>query len=331
MCEFHDRVSAQDRVSVSRTQALALCFIIGLSIAASTPARTQAESIPPQAMENAMLLSALTFPTPGEFFAALAKSGRPNLSAAGRVAVPLSISERPRIALVVGLLLADGYLAIENQNSQEMKNIGRDLIEMAKKLNAGEHVVARGRSITDFAENNDWNSLREELEATRNEIRMSLTAQKDPGLSLLVSLGAWLRSIQAGATIVSQQYDTSPAELFRQAALVEAWQRRAAILPSRFLENPWVFFILSQTSDIGKLMEVEEGDAIGAPSEKRIAEIESLTRFIITQLIEPAPGEAPQIRQVVPTPGEAAAETQDAPPNGTEPAVFDEDKKEPKL
>lgn len=257
-------------------------------------------------MENAVLLSALTFPSPGEFFAALSKAGRPNLSAAGRVPVPMSISERPRIALVVGLLLADGYLAIENQNSQDMKNIGRDLIEMAKKLNAGEHVVSRGRSITDFAENNDWNSLREELEATRNEIRISLTAQKDPGLSLMVSLGAWLRSIQAGALIVSNQYDAGPASLFRQDAMVDAWQRRAAILPNRFLENPWVYFILGQTSDIGRLMDSQNAGS-EVPCEAEIARIEALTGFIIAQLVEIPPGESPQPLAPAPTNQEVEA------------------------
>jgi hypothetical protein len=269
-------------------------------------AETVPENLPAPAIENAELISALTFPSSGEFFAALAKAGRPNLSASGRVPVPMSISERPRIALVVGLLLADGYLAVENQNSQEMKNIGRDLIEMAKKLNAGEHVVSRGRSITDFAENNDWNSLREELEATRNEIRISLTAQKDPGLSLMVSMGAWLRSIHAGAVVVSRQYGEDAASLFRQAALVSAWQRRTAILPARFLADPWVDFILNRIEGISSLIGDPGGDT-GPPTEAQIAELEAQTGFIISRLVETPPGESPQQE---PTP---ADETEPAP------------------
>jgi len=297
-----------------------------LLVSSASLGEMQPEILSPPDMEKAVLLSALTFPSPGEFFTALSKAGRPNLSAAGRVPVPMSISERPRIALVVGLLLADGYLAIENQNSQDMKNIGRDLIEMAKKLNAGEHVVARGRSITDFAENNDWNSLREELEATRNEIRISLTAQKDPGLSLLVSLGAWLRSIQAGALIVSRQYDASPASLFRQETLVEAWQRRAAILPSRFLENPWVFFILGQTADIGRLMKQKDSEA-EAPCEKEIAEIEALTGLIISQLVEIPPGDSPRLRSA--SPGELEEESSGAGSENDPPAEEEELKEGP--
>lgn len=259
-------------------------------------------ALPAAAMESAVLLSALTFPSPGEFFAALAKAGRPSFTPAGRCTVPIAISERSRIALVVGILLADGYLAVENQSSQDMKNIGKDLIEMARKLNAGENVLARGRGITDFAENNDWNALREELEATRNEIRISLTAQKDPGLSLLVSMGAWLRSIHAGALVVSRQYAPEPSALFLQSALVDAWQKRAAILPARFLDDPWVAFTLAQTREIGALLarpvqpeqETSQNDS-SAPDETTISRLAELTGFIIAQLVEVPPGESPRV------------------------------------
>jgi len=295
-----------------------LLFAALLSLAGSPALGEQeVQPLPAHAREQAVLLSALTFPAPGEFFAALAKAGRPNFTPAARVPVPISVSERPRIALLIGVLLADGFLAVENQNGQDMKNIGKDLMEMAGKLNAGENVVARGRSITDFAENNDWNSLREELEATRNEIRMSLTAQKDPGLSLLVSLGAWLRAIHAGTLVVNRNYAAEPAALFRQSDLVDAWQRRASILPPRFLNNAWVGFTLENTVRIGDIMRPENNGDTALPPEAMTA-IEDLAAGIMARLIEAPPGENPVLSGPENDAVESAGEAPEAKPENND-------------
>ena len=72
---------------------------------------------------------------------------------------PENTSNRYQIALILGTLVADGYIAVEAQDSQGVKNIGKEIINLAKKLNVSQSVLGRGNSINDFAENNDWNAL----------------------------------------------------------------------------------------------------------------------------------------------------------------------------
>ena len=127
---------------------------------------------------------------PGEFFAAINKLDRPNWKQLVRVGTPEATSNRAQIALVLGTLVADGYIAVEAQDGQGVKNIGKEIINLAKKLNVSQSVLGRGNSINDFAENNDWNALREELEATQNEVKLDMFEQKDSNLVTLVSLGS---------------------------------------------------------------------------------------------------------------------------------------------
>ena len=50
-------------------------------------------------------------------------------------------------------------------------------------------VIARGKSISQFAESGAWDQLNEELEATQNEVKKALEENRDTDLITLVSIG----------------------------------------------------------------------------------------------------------------------------------------------
>lgn len=125
-------------------------------------------------IKQVVRLESITIPMPGEFFLAINKQGRPNWIQLVRTGTPRTGASRAQIALALGSLVADGYIAVEAQDSQAVKNIGKEIINLAKKLNVSQSVLGRGSSLNDFAENNDWNALREELEATQNEVKLDM-------------------------------------------------------------------------------------------------------------------------------------------------------------
>ena len=106
------------------------------------------------------------------------------------------LRNRAQIALNLGGLIADGFIAVEAKDGQQVKNIGTDIIKLAKALGVSENVLSRGNSINEFAENNEWDTLQEELEATQNEVKASMQSHADQDLVILVSLGGWIRGTQ---------------------------------------------------------------------------------------------------------------------------------------
>ena len=68
--------------------------------------------------------------------------------------------------------------------------------QLAKALGVNENVLSRGNSISEFAENSEWDALQEELEATQNEVKTSMQSHSDQDLVILVSLGGWIRGTQ---------------------------------------------------------------------------------------------------------------------------------------
>src|SRR2546423_4095726 len=171
-------------------------------------------------LAKAIKTDALTIPTPGELFAALEKPGKPDWAGQYRTPIPMTYRNRAQIALNLGGLIADGFIAVAAQDSQQVKNIGSDVIKMAKALGVSQNVLSRGNSINDFAETNQWGSLQEELEATQNEVKNSMQSHSDQDLVILVSIGGWIRGTQVVSGSVAANYDERSAKLLRQPALV---------------------------------------------------------------------------------------------------------------
>jgi len=197
-------------------------------------------ALKPEEMKTVVVLDELSMPTPGEFFAAINKVERPNWSQLGRAAGPLATTNRAQASLNLGTRVADGYIAVESQDGQQVKNVGKDIVELAKGLGVSQSILSRGNSISDFAENNDWNALREELDATEGEVKHQLAEQKDSELIALVTIGAWLRGVQAASGVIATNYQPESARLLRQPAIVEYLVARIDGLPDRLKNDELV-------------------------------------------------------------------------------------------
>src|SRR4030088_2094272 len=195
---------------------------ISLSASLTALGLTAAEAprLSPDQLAKAVRNDSISIPTPGELFAALGKPGKPNWSGQFRGPIPTTYRNRAQIALNLGGLIADGFIAVEAQDSQQVKNIGTDIIKLAKALGVSENVLSRGNSINEFAENSEWDALQEELEATQNEVKSSMQSHRDQDLVILVSLGGWIRGTQAVSASVIKNYDEQSAKVLRQPAVV---------------------------------------------------------------------------------------------------------------
>src|SRR4051812_41123130 len=134
-----------------RTFAGCLALICLCASAAGEPA-----PLTPEEMAGAAKTDGLSIPMPGEFMAALNKLGKIDWSSKFRAPIATNYTSRPQIALNLGSLIADGYIAIEAEDGPQVKNIGKDVMALAKVLGVSKDVIERTTSITGFAENNQW-------------------------------------------------------------------------------------------------------------------------------------------------------------------------------
>jgi hypothetical protein len=183
--------------------------------------------------QAAVFLDALSVPSPGEVFAALNKACRPNWATLVTPATAPVTTERPQLALAVGVLTANGYIAVEAQDGQQVKNVGRELMALAKSLGVSQSLLGRGNSLMEFADNNDWDALADELEATENEVKNTMVEQKDRDLVTLTSAAAWLRGLEVATGVVLASDSLQGSGTLYQPELARRLAKQLDSLPDR--------------------------------------------------------------------------------------------------
>lgn len=218
-------------------------------------------------------IEVLTVPSPAEFFAALDKMGKPDWAAFYRDPIPTTYQARALSAVNLGTLVTDGYVAVEAQDGQQVKNTGKDIITLARALGVGEHVLARGKSISDFADRNDWSALKEELDATTNEVRLAMAAQRDEGLATLITAGAWLRALQVGSRAAEMSGEPKADELLSQAELVAYLREDLDTLPETARNAPSVDNVRGTLARVENEMKTGEGEGQESTRAERVGKI----------------------------------------------------------
>lgn len=246
---------------------------------AATPAPAEIPTAPPLSaaqMTGAAAFDEMTVPTPGELFAALGKQIKANWGAEFRPPIPTAYGDRAQIALNLGGLIADGYIAVEAQDGQHVKNIGKDIIKLAAALGVAREILDRGKTITQFADDNDWNQLKEELEATQNEVRHAMDAKRDEDLTTLVTIGGWARGTQVVANVVSKNFNENAASILRQPALVAYLRGKLADLPPREHDKPLIRNLETQMEAIEKLLSFPAGATASKEDVKKLTELSAV-------------------------------------------------------
>ena len=281
-CEIHIGNFAGTRI-ISAMIRLAGLGAIVLAGGILVTAGAETGHIPADQLAKAASTDSISIPTPGELFAALEKSGKINWADQYRGPIPMTFRNRAQIALNLGGLIADGFIAVEAKDGQQVKNIGSDIIKLAKALGVSEKLLSRGNSINEFAENNEWDTLQEELEATQNEVKASMQSHSDQDLVILVTLGGWIRGTQVVTSTIVQSYDERSAKVLRQPALVHFMQSKVNEISPELRNEPLVKDVSGELSKIEKLVsfppgktpDIEEVRKINEAVGKMMGEIEN--------------------------------------------------------
>ena len=254
-----------------------VALLLGAPVAfAGEPVSLSAEQL-----AKAIKTDSLTIPTPGELFAAFEKPGKPDWAGQYRTPIPMTYRNRAQIALNLGGLIADGFIAVEAQDSQQVKNIGTDIIKLAKALGVSENVLSRGNSISEFAENSEWNALQEELESTQNEVKASMQSHSDQDLVILVSLGGWIRGTQVVSASVMKNYDERSAKVLRQPAVVNFLHAKINEVGTELRNEALVKAVGDQLPAIEKLVTFPSGKA---PSVEEVRKVNQAVSKLMEEI-----------------------------------------------
>lgn len=220
------------------------------------------------------IIDEVVVPTPAEIFNVLGKVGpRPSWDEVLRISKGTisPMPDREQTALLLGTVIAEGFIAVEAEAAEEVKKIGKTVLKLSKAIGVEKAVEKRSKAIIDAADKKDWPGVQLELERAQGDVKMAMIELHDIELSHLVSLGGWVRGTEALTQVVHKNYTKDGAELLHQPTLVEYFDRRITEMKTERKNKPVVKDVQKALTDIRPLMGV--GGEISAKTVRQVGDI----------------------------------------------------------
>jgi hypothetical protein len=220
-------------------------------------------------------------PLPNEIFGALNKLGTVNWRAHVRSDKGPNFTERPRIALMLGTVIADGFIAVQAEDADAVKEIGQRVLTLARAIGVGNSITPHAKAIIEAADKRNWNNVRRELDRTQNSVQQAMNEVHDEKLSQLVSLGGWLRGTEVLTSVVNEHFSADGAELLHQPDLLSYFEKTLQGMPE--FDLPIIRQIQDALVEVKPLIDV--GDrSIPPETVKKVNEITTrLDQGIVTR------------------------------------------------
>ena len=245
----------------------------GFAQDAAAPQRIDLSQFPGELVEKVVV------PIPAEIFVVLDKLDEPDWNSG--IDLPPSRGrggERSVLALTFGSLVAEGFIAVQAKNADQVETIGKRVLEQSESLGLATAVRPHSLSIVEAAGRRDWGKVKDELDATLQTVRTTMAQLRDEELSELVSLGGWLRGTHVVTSFIGSSYSEDKAELLNQPGLISHFRGMIADIATPSAKSP---VIRSIGTGLARLEAIVA--APGNLSEEEVNQVRDITRGLLEE------------------------------------------------
>jgi len=252
--------------------ATILAFAPAIAVAADPPATIDISSLP------ASVIGEVVIPVPREVFLSLDKLGDQDWGSQIMDSAFDKLGDREQIALLFGVVVADGFVAVQAENRDAVTDIGRHVSRIAKALGVSDAVTAHAAAIIDAAEADNWDAVRTELDRVQESVRAEMRASRDETLAQMVSAGGWLRGTEATSALVASAYSEERAEILHQPDLAKHIASQFATESKSKLSST----LAAGLKEISPLLSIKDGSV----PKSGVAKIHTVTADLVRRIVE---------------------------------------------
>ncbi len=122
-------------------------------------------------------------------------------------------TEAGKLAMEMGYLMADGFIAVRSGHMNDIKPIALELVRYGKALGVGDRMNAHSASLLENAEKGQIAEFKKNLASTQGDVNAEFAALRDPDLAHLIALGGWVRALEAATAAISAKFDAHQAAI----------------------------------------------------------------------------------------------------------------------
>ena len=201
-----------------------------LALLPAAPARAEDQPPPPLKIDVAKLKTTeeqVVIPVPSEIFNALDNLvGSKSLNWSSQITPESKVkpTNPAEIAMLLGTVIANGFIAVEAKDAGKVQDIGRRVIELASALAVREAVIDHCNAIVEASKLGDWRGVRAELDKTQSSVRDAMERLRSKDQAQLVSIAGWLRGTETLSSLINADYKPDRADLLHQPDMLATFE-----------------------------------------------------------------------------------------------------------
>lgn len=164
------------------------------------------------------------------------------------------------LALEMGYLLADGFIAVRSGHMNDIKPIAMELTRYGNALGVGNQMNSHSACLLEYAEKGQLDEFKRALSSTQSDVNAELTSLRDPDLSHLIALGGWVRALEAAAAALNERFDAGKATAVFYPDAPEYFSEILEGLAPRTARRIHAQRMINKLKEIAEVMTLDEGE-----------------------------------------------------------------------
>ncbi|MFO7809807.1 MAG: hypothetical protein R6V47_00340, partial [Candidatus Delongbacteria bacterium] len=230
--------------------------------------------------KNAVRNNNVVVPVPSEIIMALDVLSDTDWKAIVEYNYTASYSQNYKIALNLGVRVAQGFIAIQakdRRNTGEMFLISRDL---AENFGAKSEMFVSREQITKLINEGKWVELREILDDIHLRVKEEMS-KYDRDFVTLAGIGGWLEGLNIVTKALNHNYSEDASTILYQPELIQYFIEEMDGLKNQNSDNLEVKAIKAKLPEIKKLCVTNPGEPVSEKNVKRLNDVAGTLNKII--------------------------------------------------
>ncbi|HNX01620.1 MAG TPA: hypothetical protein PKK33_09665, partial [Candidatus Cloacimonadota bacterium] len=183
-----------------------------------------------------------------------------------------------KTSFALGVLTADGVLAVKAKNKTKLMAISTAMIDDSKFIGIDENILKLADELQGYVKAEDWKNLELALDKYKIDVESSLFESKRYDLFTLMQLGGWTEGLNRITNLINTNYKADNSTLVDQKGILNELIDNMNKIDNENITKADYFFVAK--SNFAKIKQIIYAPINGTYTKDQLTELNKLTQEI---------------------------------------------------